>query len=455
MIIRIICALCLIAALNSATDVLSADDQTLFSGRTDYTLCNYPVVNMHVIAGDFNDDGFNDLAVSPVADYGGSWSIAVLLNQGDGTFSMPVRYAADIFPDSLGAADINGDGRLDLLVACHGVSGSPDSLAVLINQGAGVFASPILTTYQLGRGSRQVTAPDIDNDGDADVMVTNGGYYGDPDSSISLFFNDGSGGLSSEVNYPVGESARATAVADVDNDGDKDLVTACYDQEMVWLTRNRGDATFDLPVTVYSLSIGNHSTWVETADFDADGNVDIAAANDFPDTIASLLNSGGGNFPQAVNYGVGELPLAIEVADYNLDSHPDMLTCNHSNAGGVGGGVSLLLNNGDGTFASSRTYSLAPDVLTDFAASDFDGDGDPDIAVVFYHGTWVSVLFNAVYLPCNHGDFNKNGNVDGADLQLFAQHFGRSDGSGDRCTGDLDGDGDVDGKNLSEFLSFM
>ena len=312
-----------------------------------------------------------------------------------------MRYSADTFPDSLSAADVNGDGSLDLVVTCHRVSGSPDSLAVLINQGTGTFGAPIITAYPSGRGSRHITTPDIDNDGDPDVVVTHAGSYSYPDSSISLFFNDGSGGLSAEVNYPVGEDAWITAVADVDDDGDKDLVTACYDQEMVWLMRNRGDATFDPPVNLYSLTRGNHSTFVVTTDFDGDGHVDIAATNDYPDTIVFLRNDGSGNFGPAINYDVGEYPWAMEVVDYDLDGDPDILTCNRSGVNGIGGGISLLLNRGNGTFDPFQTYSLVPDILTEFAAADFDGDGYQDIAVTFYKGTWVSVFFNNNSAPIN------------------------------------------------------
>jgi hypothetical protein len=373
----------------------SSASPQLFSGRTDYSLCNYQVKDMNVIAADLNNDGFSDLVVSPVADYGGSWQIAVLINRGDGTFTAPSRYTADTFPDSLSTADINGDDSLDLVIACHRVSGSPDSIAVLINQGTGTFGSPTLFTYSTGRGSKHITTPDINNDGYPDVVVTNGGYYSDPDSSVSLFLNDGSGALSAEVNYPVGDDAWMTAVADVDGDGDKDFVTACYNQEMVWLMRNRGDSTFDLPTNLYSSTIGNHSTYVVSADFDGNGHVDIAATNDYPDTVVFLRNEGGGNFDQAVNYDVGEYPLAMAVVDYNLDGNPDILSLDHSREGGVGGGISLLLNHGDGTFEPFQTFSLEPDILTDFTAADFDGDGFHDIAVTFYDGTRVSVFFNS------------------------------------------------------------
>ncbi len=190
-------------------------------------------------------------------------------------------------------------------------------------------------------------------------------------------------------------------------------------------------------------------------DFDGDGHVDIAATNDYPDTIVFLRNDGSGSFGQAINYDVGDLPLAVEVVDYNLDGDPDILTCNHSGDNGVGGDISLLLNRGDGTFDPFQTYSLAPDILSDFTAADFDGDGDQDIAVTFYNGTWVSVFFNNVNTAFSPGDFNKDGDVDADDLELFAQYFGSSDCSGDSCICDMDGDQDVDGSNLAEFIAIF
>ena len=181
----------------------------------------------------------------------------------------------------------------------------------------------------------------------------------------------------------------------MDGDGDMDLVTACYDQEMVWLMRNRGDGTFDLPVKLYSQTRGNHSTFVVATDLDGDGHVDIVATNDFRNTVVFLSNDGSGNFNQAIDINVGEYPYAIEVVDYNLDGYPDILTCNRSDVNGTGGGISLLINRGDGTFEPSQTHSLAPYILSDFTAADFDRDGDKDIAVTFYKGTWVSVFFNS------------------------------------------------------------
>ena len=203
-IVFLLCPLIILASKNllsgsgntlpSISDTVAVKDSTnatLFSEGTSYTLCEAQGYYKKVIAGDFNNDGFSDIAVSRVADHGGSWEIAVLLNKGDGTFAAPLRYPANDFPGPLSAVDINGDGSLDLVVACHGASGKPDSLAVLINQGTGTFSPPIIYTYSKGRGSKHITTPDIDNDGDADVVATNAGDYYYLDSSISLFFNDG------------------------------------------------------------------------------------------------------------------------------------------------------------------------------------------------------------------------------------------------------------------------
>ncbi len=362
----------------------------LFSGPTEYTLGNYPHSSSRVIAADVNGDGLKDLVVTMTADFMGSWSFSVLLNQGQGTFAAPVRYSAGIFPRLACAADFDGDGDQDLALAVADVSGQPDRFAIVFNDGNGAFGSPTFYVYTLGSGQSRIMADDIDDDGDDDVLITHQGYASSTESSVSVFFNNGSGLFpGGENHYAIGDSARFTAIADVDEDGDKDLVTACYTLEMVWLSLNNGNATFQAPSNLVSNVNGHHSTLALAADFDGDGHVDIAASDDYPNVMMILPNDGAGNFSQLFSYPVGDGPVNAEVLDFDLDGDPDIVTCNHR-----GDDISILFNRGDGTFEPAYSHTLAPNKPMDFALADFDGDGDADMAVTYFNGMTVGVYEN-------------------------------------------------------------
>ncbi|MDZ4722528.1 MAG: FG-GAP-like repeat-containing protein, partial [candidate division Zixibacteria bacterium] len=125
-----------------------------------------------------------------------------------------------------------------------------------------------------------------------------------------------------------------------------------------------------------------------SADFDGDGKPDLAVANYSSNSVSILKNNGNGTFESAVNYGVGVSPYSVTSADFDGDGKPDLAG---ANAGS--GSVSILKNNGNGTFASAVNYGVGS-VPYSVSSADFDGDGEPDLAVANAGSGSVSILKN-------------------------------------------------------------
>jgi hypothetical protein len=166
------------------------------------------------------------------------------------------------------------------------------------------------------------------------------------------------------------------------------------------------------------------------ADFDGDGRLDIAAASEESSSVSILYNIGGVSFLSPIVYAVGNRPRSIAAADLNGDGHRDLVTADQGEAGVVDGGLSILRNNGDGTFAPARLLSAGSDPLF-VAATDVNGDGSPDLAVadlgIDVDDSGVGVLFNL-----GDGTFDQG--------ILYAAGVGPTA----LAAGDLDGDGDAD-----------
>jgi hypothetical protein len=233
------------------------------------------------------------------------------------------------------------------------------------------------------------------------------------------------------------------------------------------ITVNGGDGTF-IPDSSYSVGDFTHS--VCAADFDVDGDMDLAAANLLDDNVSILLNDGDGMFASHLVYPVGGGPISIIAGDFDGDGDPDIATANS-----FAGNISVLLNTGTGVFAPDSTYSVGSLPLSVFA-SDLDGDGDFDLASADTYSDNVSILSNTgdgtfmLSSGCPVGgepwfvtgaDLDGDGDIDLAtsnDVSLdISVLLNAGDGTfaaqqvfpvGHKpvcvCAADLDGDGDVD-----------
>jgi Legume lectin domain/Bacterial Ig-like domain (group 3)/FG-GAP-like repeat len=330
-----------------------------------------------VAVGDFNGDGFLDLAMN--SNSGSSYYVNVLLGNGDGTFKPPVTYPdADGRPTSIYTADFNNDGRLDLAV----VNYTDGAIGILLGNGDGTFQPAV--EYGSEPGAEYAYVGDLNRDGNLDIVL--GGEKSQA-LSIALLLGNGDGTFQTKATYPVGSGFGPTQVVggDLNGDGVPDLVVTTGDGEDVLL--GKGDGTF-LPGTLYPLG-SIDGNLIALADVNGDGRLDIVwsiltTANSiygWTGSVGVFLGKGDGTFEKAQTYPIAGYPQQPVVADFNHDGKPDVVVGLEiiDQEYDEGSNIQLLSGNGDGTFQAGITY--LPNQTTGYLASgDFNGDGRPDLA---------------------------------------------------------------------------
>ena len=320
-----------------------------------------------VIATDLNGDGIADVIVAN----SGSNDLSVLLSNGNGTFRPAQNFLAGTKPFAIAAADINGDGKLDVTIADYSGGAYGNGLAaVLVGNGNGTFQFRQVAVMTLPSA---IGAADVNGDGRTDLIVGNiGNAY--QKSSISLLLGNGDGTFQSQQTFTTVFSPESIAVADFNGDGRPDLAVADYGGADVGISLGNGNGTFQAMETFATFDSKPDS--IVTADVNGDGILDLVlACKDYSnDNVNVLLGYGNGTFRPYGAFAGGKLPLGLGVSDLNGDGKPDLVVAD----GGNSGTVAVLLGNGNGTFLADRTISLGAASLS-VAVSDVNGDGVPDI----------------------------------------------------------------------------
>jgi Bacterial Ig-like domain (group 3)/FG-GAP-like repeat len=362
-----------------------------------------------VAVADLNGDGKPDLVVANAGFAEGS--IGVLLGRGDGTFKPVVSYnsGGDI-AYSVAVADVNGDGKPDLLVADCGSIGinacnhSNGLVGVLLGNGDGTFR-PVVTYDSGGSSAVSIGVADVNADGRPDVLVANecGTSSICQSGSVGVLLGNGDGTFQAAKTYDAKYAVDSIAVADVNGDGRPDLLAANNNNNTVGVLLGKGDGTFQ-PVVTYS-SGGNSPLSVAVADVNGDGKPDLLVAN-MCDTsgncahgsVSVLLGNGDGTFQPAVSYDPGGTGAwSVKVADVNGDGKPDLVVAlyfYHS--------VGVLLGNGDGTFQAATTYDSGGIVPMSVAVADLNADGKPDVAVSNFCASNINCLSGKVGVLLNN-----------------------------------------------------
>jgi hypothetical protein len=337
-----------------------------------------------VAAADFDGDGDQDLAVAN----GGSDNVTILRNTGLGNFRHQASglEAAGDKPRSVAAADLDGDGDQDLAVA-NQVS---DNVTILRNNGNGHFAQPASSPEPAGDIPFSVAAADLDGDTDQDLAVANAGS-----SDVTILRNDGHGAFVQPASSPepAGHNARAIAAADLDGDTDQDLAVANFSSNKVTILRNDGNGDFVQPASSPEAA-GTAPESVAAADFDGDTDQDLAVGNVDSNSVTILRNVGAGNFvvAQSSPETTGLAPSSVAAADFDDDGDQDLAVAN-----GGSDNVTILRNTGLGNFvepSSSPEGAFRADDPRSIAGADLDGDADPDLAVANGGSNNVTILRN-------------------------------------------------------------
>jgi hypothetical protein len=348
---------------------------------------NYPVGAFDVIAGDLNGDQTVDLMA------GGK----VLLGNPDGIFQ-PARDSGVVGIPTL--ADFNRDGRLDA------VSRGGNGFDVQLGNGDGTFQPSHTYGYGPGSGAYGTQAMgDVNNDGNPDVVLgwnqvdvvydDEGGIFGVYFSDhADIFLGDGAGGLafSSSIgpyNTTQNSSGYSSSLVlgDFNGDGSLDIVLASAhsgEQSGAVLLGN-GDGTFQ------PRSFDNYPPVLLADDFNGDNRLDIARLGNVQ------LGNGDGTFqpPQPYSSPGAE---TLAAGDFDGDGRQDLVTAYHgiwdaATAQFVGGYVSVLLGNGDGTFQAARDFAPGAGPYS-LAVADFNGDALTDLAVGLQSSGAIAVLLN-------------------------------------------------------------
>ncbi|MFC1481987.1 FG-GAP-like repeat-containing protein [Candidatus Neomarinimicrobiota bacterium] len=338
-----------------------------FAAATNYSVGSYPY---SVAAADLDGDGAVDL----VAHNGNSHDVSVLLNNGDGTFKPAVNYSVGTGPTFVIIADLDGDDTPDLAVS-NGTSGN---ISVLLGNGNGTFATAV--PYGAGSTPWSLDAADLDGDADVDLVAANSAS-----ANLSVLLNDGTGTFASAVNYQVGLDPRLVQAADLNGDGTLDLAVTNSGDGNVSVLLGSGTGTF---AAAANHPAGSAPWSLEVIDLNVDGDLDLVTANSGSGNLSVLLGGGDGTFATPVNYGAGSRPYSVIASDLDGDGDSDLAAANF-----LTNNVSVLANNGDGTFATTMNYGVGTGTYC-VTAVDLDGDGDNDLAVANATSNNVSVLLN-------------------------------------------------------------
>lgn len=345
-----------------------------FSTPTNYSLGDNP---NRGIAADFNGDGKPDIAIGIVL----TRNVAVLINNGNGTFANPVNYPVDFNPESCAAADYNGDGKLDLAVG--NFLGGPTSLgtmSILIGNGDGTFQAAVTTAVL---NPFHILAADLNADGKQDLVTT-----GFPDK-VSVQIGNGNGTFQSPVTYTVGPGPRTLGIADFNSDNKLDVaVTNSGDSTVVSLLIGNGDGTLQAAVPI---NIGMRPQGMAVGDLNGDNKPDLVVAAATDNAVVVLICNGNGTFQGPVPYPTGgNEALDVSLADFNGDAKLDVVAVHalapHSYA--------ILRGVGDGTLQAADVKLARINSFSPFTA-DFDVDGKPDLAIVNNALDLVDVFLNS------------------------------------------------------------
>jgi hypothetical protein len=332
-------------------------------------------------------------------------------------------------PSAVAVADLNADGRPDLIVA----NTNDNTVSVILSRSDGSFAPKV--DYAVGAAPQGVAIGDFNGDHIPDIVVVNSGG-----NTVSILLGLGDGSFGTQVTYPTGAVPVSIVTGDFNGDKRLDLAVANQQDGTVSILLGNGDGTFGSQTTI---SVTGNPFAIVSADFNGDGKPDLAALDPHAN-LSILLNAGNSTF--SVNsHLVGQSASAIAVGDFNGDNSPDIAVVDTT-----GNQILILLGTGNGQFQTHSGASASSPVTV--AVGDFDHDGKLDLAVglgnqtlfpssiAIFRGNGDGSFQNPIITGCPgnvpllvSSDFNNDNNVDLAALdakdEVLILLLGRGDAS--------------------------
>ncbi len=307
--------------------------------------------------------------------------------------------------------DINKDNHQDLVVA----NSYSNFISVLLGKGDGTFGSVI--NFPVLSRPYNIAVADINNDGNLDLAVAN--YETDSNlNNLSILLGNGDGTFAPQKKFSVGDfQPRLTSVAtaDFDEDGNLDLAVVNFGQNRLTIMRGDGDGNFS---KLIDLGTEIHPVTAAIADINQDGHADIVLTNMDSGSIYVFQGLGNGHFNTPLSFKTGYDPRALHIIDVDKNGILDFIT--------GGNAVSVLLGQGGFSFSGYKDYSLGAWPLS-VAIADFDSDSKQDIAVPqrFKNGVDIGTgdgtgaLMPKLFIATGEyprgasaGDFNEDGQPD-------------------------------------------
>jgi type II secretory pathway component GspD/PulD (secretin) len=390
-----------LATYSPSFSAAGATTSSIANPIVSYAVGNDPV---SIVEADFYDltSSAIDLAVANEVD----GTISILEGNGDGTFNPQTVIAlpAGFKPTALATANFTSSGHTDLVVTGNVAGSNAGSILVLLGNGNGTFTQTTQSPIAVGNSPVFVVVSDFNNDGFEDVAIANQGS-----NSISIFLGNGNGTFQTPAPAPIllpaGSEPTGLAAADVNGDGNVDLVDANQGTNTVSVFFGNGNGTFQNPT---NYPTGNAPVYVALADLNNQGALDIAVANHGAPTATnsgnsvtvyynqiSTTNIPTGSFVAGTprDFLAGNGPTSIAIADFSQSGYADLAIADETD-----NAVTLLLNSGSESFTAAPAELPVGTAPVSIVTADFNGTGLPDAATADSGSAQATVILNTASL---------------------------------------------------------